>query len=242
MTVNETFLVVVPTYNERDNIESLVREILAQDARLRVLVIDDSSPDGTAEVVRRLMKDDERISLLVRPGKLGLGTATIAGLRECLRRGCAGAIVMDADFSHHPRYLPAMLRRYASGAQVVIGSRYVAGGGVSNWPLYRRAMSRAINLYAKLWLGLTVRDVSGAYRLYGASVLKELDLDRIWSRGYSFQEEVLFWLRRAGAKFGEVPILFEDRRFGQSKINTREAIVALIILTAIGLAQAVGTL
>lgn len=242
MSEGKTFLVILPTYNERENIEPLVREVLAQDYRLHVLVIDDNSPDGTADVVRRLMEQEDRVDLLVRPGKLGLGTATITGLREALKRGYQGAVVMDADFSHHPRYLPAMLKRFEEGTEVVIGSRYVPRGGVSNWPLHRRMMSKAINLYAKLWLGLTVRDVSGAYRLYAASALKRVDLDGIWSKGYSFQEEMLFWLRRASARFGEVPIVFEDRRYGQSKINAKEAVQALVILAVLGLGQALGAI
>ncbi len=232
-------LVVIPTYNERDNIEPLVREVLAADERLHVLIIDDNSPDGTGQIADRLAAADDRVRVLHRPGKLGLGTATVAGLKAGLERGAEGVIVMDADFSHHPRYLPHLLAAFEQ-ADVVIGSRYVHGGGVTNWPWYRRLMSRLINTYGRLWLGLTARDISGAYRLYRASVLRCLDLADIWSRGYSFQEEVLYRLRLAGAVFREVPIVFADRRFGQSKINRNEAIRAVVLIAALGLAGFVG--
>jgi len=235
-------LVVIPTYNERENIERLVRAVLAVDRSLHVLVIDDNSPDGTGELADRLAAAEPRVRVLHRPGKLGLGTATVAGLREGLRCGASGVLVMDADFSHHPRYIPALLAAARDGADVAVGSRYVHGGGVRNWPWHRRWMSRLINTYGRLWLGLTVRDISGAYRLYATRALRRIDLAQIWSKGYSFQEEILFRLRRAGAVFREVPIVFEDRRLGQSKINLREAIVAVIIITLLGLGAATGLL
>ncbi len=233
-------LVVIPTYNERENIEPLVRQVLAADDRLHVLVIDDNSPDGTGQIAERLAAECSRVHVLHRPGKLGLGTATIAGLKAGLQWGAEAVIVMDADFSHDPCYLPGLLRAFAAGADVAIGSRYTHGGGVVNWPWHRQLMSLLINTYGRLWLGLTVRDISGAYRLYRSDVLRLLDWADIWSRGYSFQEEILFRLRLTGALFREVPIVFRDRRYGQSKINAGEAVRAVVLIAGLGLAGMVG--
>ena len=180
---------------------------------------------------------------LHRPGKLGLGTATIAGMKYAIDHGYAFVMNMDADFSHHPRYLPAIMEPMLaedSQVDVSIGSRYVRGGGVTGWPLKRRLMSRGINLYARWLLGLRVKDTSGAFRCYRTSLLKQLDFSTIESRGYSFQEEVLWRLKRLGARFHETPIVFADRTRGYSKINSKEAVAALSILLRLSFRNLLG--
>jgi dolichol-phosphate mannosyltransferase len=227
-------LVTLCTYNERENIQRLIPEIhrFAPDAD--VLVIDDASPDGTGRLADELAAADPRIRVLHRAGKLGLGTAALAGFRHAIEHGYELVINMDADFSHHPRHLPA-LRETMSRADVGIGSRYVPGGGVVGWGWKRKSMSRAINWYARLLLRLKTRDNSGSYRCYRVAKLRELDLSRIRARGYAFQEEVLYRCRRIGCRFEETPITFEDRRYGESKINWRETVAALWIILRLGL-------
>jgi dolichol-phosphate mannosyltransferase len=171
---------------------------------------------------------------LHRPGKLGLGTATIAGMRYAIEHNYEFVLNMDADFSHHPRYIASLLAGMADH-DVMIGSRYVPGGGVPGWPLKRRLMSQAINAYARLLLRLSARDTSGAFRCHRIESLKKVDFTRVISRGYSFQEEMLYWCRRAGCRIGETPIVFEDRRHGSSKINRAEAVSALGIILWLGL-------
>jgi dolichol-phosphate mannosyltransferase len=229
-------LVVIATYNERENLPRLLERVLAEQPDAHILVVDDNSPDGTGRLADELAARDDRIKVMHRSGKLGLGTAIVAGMRYAIDRGYELVLVMDADFSHHPRYVPA-LAAGADGYDVTVGSRYVPGGGVPDWPVWRRFMSRGINLYARVLLSLPARDVSGAFRCYKTSVLRRVAFDRIVSRGYSFQEEILWRCHRVGARLGEVPIVFEDRRFGRSKINHREALAALLILLWLGLGR-----
>ena len=205
-----------------------------------VLVIDDNSPDGTGTLADEMSTDDPRIHVLHRSGKLGLGTATVAGFQYAIEQGYDLLINMDADFSHHPRYLPA-LRECSRRVEVGIGSRYVAGGGVEGWGLLRHFMSRGINGYARLLLRLKTRDNSGSYRCYQVAKLRELDFDRVRSRGYAFQEEILYLCRRIGCRFEETPIVFEDRRFGSSKINAREVVLALRDIFLLGIDNLRGT-
>jgi len=229
-------LVVIATYNERENLPGLIEQVLAARPDANVLVIDDNSPDGTGRLADELAARDSRVKVMHRAGKLGLGTALVAGMRYGMEHGYELVLTMDADFSHHPRYVPAL----AAGAErydVMVGSRYVPGGGVPVWPLWRRFMSRGINLYARVLLSLPARDVSGAFRCYRTDLLRRVELDHILSRGYSFQEEILWRCRRAGCRMGEVPIIFEDRRFGSSKINHREALAALLLLLWLGLGR-----
>ncbi len=214
-------LVVVPTYNERENIERLCRAILAQGSGVEVLVVDDNSPDGTAEIARRLGRETGRVHLLSRPGKLGLGTATIAGYRWALERGYERTITIDADFSHPPDAIPAMLEA-SLHSDVVIGSRYVPGGGHKDWPRRRVLLSSFSNLVARSALRLAPADCTGAFRCMRRSVLERIAFDNIVSRGYSFQEEMLWHCTGRGLRFAEVPIIFVDRRQGSSKINLRE--------------------
>ncbi|MGH7199372.1 MAG: polyprenol monophosphomannose synthase [Planctomycetaceae bacterium] len=232
-------LITLCTYNERENIERLVPEIHQFAPQADVLIIDDDSPDGTGELAGEMAARDGRVHVLHRQGKLGLGTATLAGFRWGIERGYDLLINMDADFSHHPRYLPDLLAAMDS-ADVAIGSRYVPGGGVEGWGWSRHAMSRGINLYARLLLGLKTRDNSGSYRCYRVSKLDELDLTRIRSVGYAFQEEILYRLRRVGCRFVEVPIIFENRRFGTTKINSKEAAAALRVIFRLGVERCLG--
>jgi dolichol-phosphate mannosyltransferase len=232
-------LVTVATYNEIDNLPDLFAEVIEIAPRTDVLVIDDNSPDGTGGWCDQKAQEDRRLFCLHRSGKLGLGTATIAGMQYAIERGYDYVVNMDADFSHHPRHIPALLKAM-DGADVAIGSRYCAGGGVKDWPLSRRWMSWAVNTYARALLGLRPRDTSGAFRCYRVSVLRKLDFDRVISRGYSFQEEILWRLKRVGARMVETPITFADRERGQSKINKQEALAALGIIFRLGVKNWLG--
>ncbi|NTW03423.1 MAG: polyprenol monophosphomannose synthase [Oscillochloris sp.] len=219
--------VIVPTYNEADNIGQLIPQILAY-PRCRVLVVDDGSPDGTGALVEHIAREEPRVSLLGRPGKLGLGTAYVAGFRRALAEGAQFIIEMDADFSHDPRYLPNLLTATTTTYDLVIGSRYVRGGGTTDWGLARKLISRGGNLYAGLILGLPVSDGTAGYRCYRRSVLEAINLDAIRSNGYAFQIEMVYRARLAGARIGEVPIIFPDRRVGKSKMSRRIVLEALI--------------
>ncbi len=215
-----TGLVVVPTYNEVENVSRLIPDILAQDAGLDVLVVDDASPDGTARAVRELAAFGTRVHLLERAGKLGLGSAYSAGFRWAIAAGYPLVFEMDADFSHDPASLPAFLREAAS-ADVVLGSRYLHGITVVNWPLRRLVLSVGANLYARLITGLPVKDCTGGFKCFRREVLSALPLDRIRSDGYSFQIEVTWHCWKRGFRIREIPIVFEDRRIGVSKMNKK---------------------
>lgn len=228
-----SLLVSLATYNERENLGPLVAEIHAVLPEADVLVIDDNSPDGTGRLADELAHSDPRVHVIHRPGKLGLGTATIAAMRYAIEHDYNCLINMDADFSHHPRYLPALL----AGMQrcdVMIGSRYIEGGGAVNWPLSRRIISRCVNTVVRLLLRIQAHDTSGAYRCYRVSLLRDADLDHVLSRGYSFQQEVLYRCRQAGARIGETPIIFENRRAGASKVNPREAVRSMTMILWLG--------
>ena len=238
MSQNGTTLVTVATYNEMENLPRLVEEIFRFAPQVDILVIDDNSPDGTGQWCDRQQAANPRLACLHRPGKLGLGTATIAGMKYAIEHGYRFVLNMDADFSHQPKYLPALLDGMdppgGPPVDVMIGSRYIPGGGVEGWPLRRRLMSRAVNLYARWLLGLRPKDCSGAFRCYRTEMLARLDFDAIRSRGYSFQEEILWRLKRLGARFGEAPIVFVERQHGVSKIDAGEALAALRIIFALG--------
>lgn len=238
-TAEPRLLVTICTYNEAGNVAALIAEIHKVVPRADVLVIDDNSPDGTGRIVSELAATDPRVSLLARPGKLGLGTATLAAMRYAMARDYDLLLNMDADFSHPPRYLPGILAGMAEH-DVMIGSRYVRGGGTENWPLARRAISFAVNRLVRLLFGMPVRDASGAFRCYRVDLLRAADLDRVRSRGYSFQQEVLFRCHKAGARLGEFPILFENRRAGASKVNRAEAVRSISMILYIGLRNVFG--
>lgn len=231
-------LVTVATYNEIENLPRLVEEIFRYLPEADLLVIDDNSPDGTGQWCDQRGQEDPRVHCLHREGKLGLGTAILAGMRYAIDRGYRYVLNMDADFSHPPRYLPELLAGMeppdGPPVDVMIGSRYIPGGGVEGWPLRRHLMSRGVNLYARWLLGLRPKDCSGGYRCYRTELLRRLDFDAVHSRGYSFQEEVLWRLKRLGGQFGETPIVFVDRRQGVSKIDARESLAALWIILKLG--------
>jgi dolichol-phosphate mannosyltransferase len=230
----QRLLITLCTYNEIENIERLVPEILEVVPGADLLVIDDSSPDGTGQLADEMSERDPRIHVLHREGKLGLGTAILAGFRYAIDQNYELLINMDADFSHHPRHIPA-LQECLERVDVGIGSRYVEGGGVQGWGFLRHFMSRGINWYARLLLRLKTRDNSGSFRCYRISKLRELDLDRVRARGYAFQEEILYRCRRIGCTFEETPIIFEDRRYGTSKIGWSEVFSALWMIFRLGI-------
>ena len=236
-------LVAVATYNEIENLPRLVDEIFDNVPDVDILVIDDNSPDGTGRWCDKRAAGDSRLRCIHRERKLGLGSATIAGFRFALEEQYDLVLTMDADFSHHPRHLPEILRPFQeenNKIDVNIGSRYVAGGGIEGWPLYRRLMSWSLNHYARILLSLRVRDLSGAFRCYRTDVLRKLDFEKIRSQGYSYLEEILWLLKRQGVRFSETPITFVDRQAGQTKINSREALTAIWIITRLGIRNWLG--
>jgi dolichol-phosphate mannosyltransferase len=233
-------LVSLATYDEAENLEALVHKIREFAPHAEILVIDDNSPDGTGAIADRLETTLTGIHVIHRGSKLGLGTAVIAGMKYAIEGGFDYFLNLDADFSHPPRYIPAILEGMNNN-DVMIGSRYVRGGGVEGeFNLKRKFMSTGINWYARLLLGLRTKDNSGSFRCYRVSKLKQIDLDRIRSRGYSFMEEILYWCRTVGCTMGETPILFENRRAGYSKINMAEAMKALQVILQLGLGRAFG--
>ena len=231
--VEPRVLVALATYNERYNLRPLVREIRPTLPAADVLILDDNSPDGTGALADELAAVDPRLHVIHRPGKLGLGTATVAIMRYAIGHAYDYLINMDADFSHHPRYLPRLL----AGMQrhdVMIGSRYIEGGGAENWPLPRRLISRAVNAVVRLLMRLPAHDTSGAFRCYRVAKLRQADLEHLLSRGYSFQQEVLYRCRKAGCRIGETPIVFANRRAGASKVNPREAARSMAVILLVG--------
>jgi dolichol-phosphate mannosyltransferase len=227
-------LVSLATYNEAGNLAALIAEIHKFLPHADVLVIDDNSPDGTWKIAEDLGAADPRVKLLKRPGKLGLGTATLAAMKYAMDHGYDYLQNMDADFSHPPRYLPGILAGM-SKYDVMIGSRYVEGGGTENWPVARKVISQSVNMMVRFLFRMPVKDASGAYRCYRVAKLREVRLDRVKSRGYSFQQEVLFRCHKAGCKLGEYPIIFENRRAGASKVNRKEAVRSISMILYLGL-------
>ncbi len=229
-------VVVVPTYNERENLAPLAEGILSSPLEPEMIVVDDASSDGTGELADALASNDGRLQVIHRPRKLGVGSAHIAGFKGALAGNATRVITMDADFSHHPRYLPA-LAAGADRAGLVIGSRYVPGGRVKTSKLQRKILSRGANLAARLALGLDVRDATGGFRCYRREALEAIDLDAIFSEGYSFLVEILYQCRQAGFVVEEVPIVFEDREKGISKISRREIARAVYTVLRLGAAR-----
>lgn len=221
-----TTTVIIPTYNERDNIAALISHILALPDELKIIVVDDCSPDGTGALVDEIARRDPRVRAIHRQGKLGLGTAYAAGFKAALELGAERLMTMDADFSHHPRYIPDILRA-AESHDIVIGSRYVPGGGTRHWGWRRVMLSWGANSFARVVLGLRAHDCTAGFRCYRRCVLESIDLDRILSNGYSFLLELLYACQLQGWRIGEVPILFADRRHGTSKISRQEIFKAL---------------
>jgi dolichol-phosphate mannosyltransferase len=236
-TPQRTACLVLPTYNEAGNIEPIVAAVLDKlPATAHVLIVDDNSPDGTGEIADRLAAGDERIGVLHRPGKEGLGPAYIAGFRRALEQGAGYVLEMDADFSHDPAYLPRLLEA-AERADVAIGSRYVDGGGVSDWSGLRRAVSRGGSAYARAALGVDVRDLTGGFKCFRREVLEAIDLGTIRSRGYAFQVEMTYRAIASGFRVIEVPIVFRERRVGSSKMNLAIAAEAVWRVPALRLSR-----
>ncbi|PRP99604.1 polyprenol monophosphomannose synthase [Enhygromyxa salina] len=224
-------LVLLPTYNERENLEGILDAIFAVQPDFHVLVIDDASPDGTGELADRRAAADERVAVLHRSGKQGLGKAYVAGFEWGLAhaRGYTHLFEMDADFSHDPRYLGALLRACTEGgADMSIGSRYVPGGGTRGWPWHRQLLSRGGGLYARTLLGLEIRDPTAGFICFTRRVLETLDLHALATRGYGFQIELKYRAVRAGMRILEVPIVFVERERGQSKMDAKIAAEALV--------------
>jgi len=210
---------ILPTYEEAANLERIVAAARAKlPTSARVLIVDDNSPDGTGEIAARLAAEDEAVRFLHRPAKEGLGPAYIAGFKEALAGGAGLVVEMDADFSHEPAYLPRLLEA-AERADLVLGSRYVAGGEVTDWGPLRRAISRGGSAYSRLALGVGVRDLTGGFKCFRREVLEAIDLDAVRSRGYAFQVEMTYRAIEQGFRVVEVPIVFRDRREGSSKMS-----------------------
>jgi dolichol-phosphate mannosyltransferase len=228
------------TYNEGENLVPLIREIHAVLPDADVLVTDDNSPDGTGQLADQLASADPRVHVLHRQGKQGLGTAILLAMRYAIDQNYDFFVNIDADFSHPPRYLPAMLAGMKR-QDVMIGSRYIPGGGAVDWPLSRRCMSKGINLVVRLLMRLPATDCSGGYRCYRVAKLRQTDLTQLLSKGYSFQQEVLYRCFRAGCRIGETPIIFENRKAGSSKVNPREALRSMSILVWLGLKAMFGS-
>ncbi len=211
-------VVIIPTYNEKENVERIVNEVLSQPLDISVLIVDDNSPDGTGEIADRLSESDPRVHVLHREGKQGLGTAYIAGFRYALERGAQYCFEIDADFSHDVKDIP---RLYAAArkADAAIGSRYVKGGGCENWKFFRWMISRGGNLYTKLVARTKTVDTTSGFRCYSRRVLEAIDLDRVDARGYAFQIEMTFVAEALGFNLVEVPIIFTDRMGGKSKMD-----------------------
>lgn len=226
--------VIIPTYNEKDNIKELVERILALEINARIIVVDDNSPDGTGQIAEALAHENERVEVIHRRGKLGLGTAYIAGFKHGLAQGADRLVTMDADFSHDPTYIPGLVN-LANYYHITIGSRYIPRGGVLNWGWRRRFLSWAANAFARTALGLKAHDCTAGFRCYHREVLLNIDLDQIFSDGYSFLVEMIFKCQRRGYTVGEIPIIFANRERGQSKISQREIYKAMYTVTRLAL-------
>lgn len=235
-------VVVVATYNEIENLPRLVDEVFAALPAAHILVIDDHSPDGTGEWCDEYQKQNPSLKCIHREGKLGLGSASVCGFRFAIDQQYDFVFTMDADFSHPPERLPDLLDHLQSSSDcdVVVGSRYVAGGGIEGWPLKRRIMSRLVNWYARLALRIPCRDCSGAFRGYRVSVLEHLPPEAVQSRGYAYLEELLWRLKKKGCRFREVPFTFKDRELGKTKINFAEARQALWTILVLGIKEWTG--
>jgi dolichol-phosphate mannosyltransferase len=240
-TLVSSLVISLATYNEVENLRPLVETIRQHAPAASILIIDDNSPDGTGQLAEELKAALPNVHVIHRRGKLGLGTAVLEAMDFAIQRGYDYLLNMDADFSHPARFIPSIVAGMTDH-DVMIGSRYIPGGGVEGhqFNLKRKFMSRGINWYARLFLGLKTKDNSGSFRCYRVSKLAEIDFRRVRSRGYSFMEEILFWCRQVGCRFGETPILFENRRAGVTKINKTEAYMALKIIFQLGVDRVLG--
>lgn len=211
-------LIIIPTYNEIENLQSLLAGIFSYAPETHILIVDDNSPDGTGKLADEISTQNPRVSVMHRSGKLGLGTAYIAGFKYAIAQGYDAAFEMDADFSHDPKYLPDFLGAIEN-ADLVIGSRYIKGGSTPNWSLLRRIISGGGNIYTRFVLGISVHDCTAGFRCYRREVLENLDLDTVQAQGYAFQVEMAYRVFKKGYRIVETPIVFMDRRLGQSKMS-----------------------
>ena len=223
-------LVCIPTYNEADNLEPITQAVLKAEPRVDILVVDDNSPDGTGKIADALAAKEPRIRVLHREKKEGLGRAYLAAFRWALAEGYTYIIEMDADFSHDPRYLPGLLDAAEAGADLVLGSRYVTGGGTVNWGIGRQVISRGGSLYARTILGVGIHDLTGGFKCFHRRVLESIELDAVKSTGYAFQSELTYRTLKKGFTVRELPIVFEDRRVGQSKMSRKIFLEALTMV------------
>jgi len=223
-------LVIIPTYNEAENVGPLVRAVLAQRLNLEILIVDDNSPDGTGAIADRLAGELPAVHVLHRRGKEGYGTAYVAGCRWALSRDYRLVLSMDCDFSHHPGYLPDLLAR-ACDADLVIGSRYIAGGGTANWGVGRRLLSAGANLLVRVALGLRVHDCTAGFRCFRREMVERIPWEEIGLTGYGFLVGVVYQVQRLGGRIAEVPIIFEDRRVGRSKMSPQIMAEGLAFVT-----------
>ncbi|MEM9187905.1 MAG: polyprenol monophosphomannose synthase [Myxococcota bacterium] len=214
-------LIITPTYNERDNLEVFVRDLFEVLPEAHLMVVDDASPDGTGALADEIAEKDSRVHVMHRPGKLGIGTAYLDAFRWGIGEGYDLMVEMDTDLSHDPRYLPDFLRAVDAGADVVIGSRNIPGGSVEGWGLGRHVLSKGGSLYSRSILGLSIRDLTSGYKAFRREVLETIDLDAVRSGGYSFQIELTYRAVMRGFRIEEVPIVFVDRRAGQSKMSRK---------------------
>lgn len=234
-------VVIIPTYNERDNIVRLSAEVLRQHPDLQILFVDDNSPDGTGQLADELAAGSDRIQVMHRPGKLGLGSAYCEGFRRALDMGADCLIEMDADFSHDPAVLPLFLEKIA-GHDLVIGSRYLNGVSVVNWPIRRLILSYFASVYTRLITGLTIRDCTSGFKCFRRSVIEAIDLDSVRSDGYSFQIEMNYRCNERGFRIVEVPIIFIDRHAGSSKMSKRIVREAVLMVWKLKLGSIVNRL
>jgi dolichol-phosphate mannosyltransferase len=219
-------LIIIPTYNEKENIEKIILQVLAKHESIDVLIVDDGSPDGTGQIADSLSKQNNRIFVIHRKNKSGLGTAYVAGFKYAIEKKYDYVFEMDADFSHDPKYIPDFLNAIKE-ADLIIGSRYISGVNVINWPITRLLLSYYANVYSRIVTGLPVKDATGGFKCFRREVLEAIDLDKVKSNGYSFQIEMSFRAWKKGFRIKEISIVFEDRRLGQSKMSkkiVREAI------------------
>lgn len=211
-------LIIIPTYNESDNVSALVEDIFRYEPKVHILFVDDNSPDGTADLIRKMQKTHKNIHLLTRPGKLGLGSAYLAGFKYALSKGYDYIFEMDADFSHDPKEIPSFLKNMEDN-DLVLGSRYIKGVNVVNWPLRRLLLSYFANVYTRIATGLPVQDATGGFKCFRREVLEKIDFKSVKSNGYAFQIELTFKAWKYGFRIKEIPIIFIDRVAGVSKLS-----------------------
>ena len=234
-------LVIIPTYNERENLPELLRRIFAEALPLEVLIIDDNSPDGAGAVADQLAASNPCVHVMHRPAKMGLGSAYVAGFRYALERQYTAVFEMDADFSHNPDSLPQFLRELET-ADLVVGSRYLHGVTVVNWPLKRLILSYGANVYSRVITGIPIKDLTGGFKCFRREVLEALDLSRVRSDGYGFQIEINYKAWRKGFRIREIPILFVDRRAGESKMSRRIVLEAAWMVWRLRILDLLGAL